>query len=139
MNQQGVRACIAPFAICAVALAACDSPSPSSTLAPSVQIDADDIGGVVTSARGPEAGAWVIAETNDFATRYAKIVVTDDQGRYLVPDLPTATYKVWVRGYGLADSAGVHSTPGKLVDLTVGAAPDARPPPRFIRPRIGTR
>jgi hypothetical protein len=28
-----------------------------------VQIDNDDIGGVVTSAKGPEAGVWVIAET----------------------------------------------------------------------------
>src|SRR5579872_6293129 len=63
-----------------------------------------DIAGVVTSSKGPEAGVWVIAETTAFATRYAKIIVTDDQGRYLVPDLPAATYKVWVRGYGLADS-----------------------------------
>ena len=34
----------------------------------------------------------------------AKIVVTDDQGRYVIPDLPTANYQVWVRGYGLVDS-----------------------------------
>src|SRR5262249_54934218 len=69
-----------------------------------VAIDNDDIGGVVTGANGPEAGVWVIAETNDLPTRYAKIVVTDDQGRYVVPDLPKAKYKVWVRGYGLVDS-----------------------------------
>ena len=55
-----------------------------------VAIDADDIGGVVTSPDGPEAGVWVIAETDDFDTFYAKIVVTDDQGRYVVPDLPDA-------------------------------------------------
>src|ERR1700746_3183685 len=66
-----------------------------------VAIDNDDIGGVVTGASGPEAGAWVIAETSDLPTRYAKMVVTDDQGRYVVPDLPKAKYKVWVRGYGL--------------------------------------
>src|SRR5262249_35552658 len=66
-----------------------------------VAIDADDIGGVVTGPSGPEAGVWVIAETTDLPTRYAKMVVTDDQGRYVVPDLPKAKYKVWVRGYGL--------------------------------------
>src|SRR5262249_9240884 len=75
--------------------------------APAVAIDNDDIGGVVTGASGPEAGVWVIAETNDLPTRYAKMVVTDDQGRYVVPDLPKAKYKVWVRGYGLVDSPKV--------------------------------
>src|SRR5216110_392169 len=68
-----------------------------------VQIDRDDIGGVVIGSAGPEAGVWVIAETEDLPTRFAKIVVTDDQGRYLVPDLPPASYQLWVRGYGLAD------------------------------------
>ena len=71
---------------------------------PAVAIDNDDIGGVVTGPNGPEAGVWVIAETTDLPTRYAKMVVTDDQGRYVVPDLPKAKYKVWVRGYGLVDS-----------------------------------
>ena len=32
-------------------------------------LDADDIAGVVTSARGPEAGVGVIAETSDTPTR----------------------------------------------------------------------
>jgi hypothetical protein len=72
-----------------------------------VRIDADDIGGVVTSAKGPEAGVWVIAETTDLPTRFARMVVTDDQGRYVVPDLPKASYNVWVRGYGLVDSPKV--------------------------------
>src|SRR4051812_16408784 len=66
-----------------------------------VAIDADDIAGVVTGPRGAEAGVWVIAETTDLPTKFARIVVTDDQGRYVVPDLPPATYSVWVRGYGL--------------------------------------
>jgi len=57
---------------------------------PAVAIDNDDIGGVVTGANGPEAGVWVIAETRDLAVRYIKIVVTDDQGRYVLPDLPKA-------------------------------------------------
>ena len=55
-------------------------------------------------AKGPEAGVWVIAETTDLPTRFTRSVVTDDQGRYVIPDLPTANYEVWVRGYGLVDS-----------------------------------
>src|SRR6476620_1392831 len=74
-----------------------------------VRIDADDLGGIVTSAKGPEAGVWVIAETADLPTRFVKIVVTDDRGRYLLPDLPKATYSVWVRGYGLVDSPKVQT------------------------------
>jgi hypothetical protein len=90
---------------------------------PAPQIDADDIGGVVTSANGAEAGVWVVAETEDFDTRYAKIVVTDDQGRYVIPDLPAADYVLWVRGYGLADSAKVEAQPGDRRDLTAVVAP----------------
>jgi hypothetical protein len=93
---------------------------------PSVKIKPVDIGGVVTSANGPEAGVWVIAETNDLPTRYIKEVVTDDQGRYLIPDLPKAIYSVWARGYGLVDSEKVRSTPGKIVDLKPAVAIDAR-------------
>jgi hypothetical protein len=91
---------------------------------PSVAIDSDDIGGVVTSGDGPEAGVWVIAETDDFGTRFARIVVTDDEGRYLVPDLPPAAYEIWVRGYGLVDSEPVGATPGQNIDLSATPAPD---------------
>src|SRR6266511_4834264 len=90
-----------------------------------VRIDNDDIGGVVTSANGPEAGVWVIAETSDLPTRFAKMVVTDDQGRYVLPDLPKANYSVWVRGYGLVDSAKVQTSPGKILNLTAMVAPNA--------------
>ena len=69
-----------------------------------VSVGATDIGGVVTSAAGPEAGVWVIAETTDLPTKFARIVVTDDSGRYLIPDLPKAKYKVWVRGYPASSS-----------------------------------
>ena len=85
--------------------------------AASVQIDNDDIGGVVMGPKGPEGGVWVIAETRELPTRFARIVVTDDQGRYVVPDLPKANYDVWVRGYGLVDSPKVKAAPGKTVDL----------------------
>jgi len=67
--------------------------SPQHTTA-AVDIGSNDIGGVVTSAKGPEAGVWVIAETTDLPTKFAKIVVTDDYGRYVLPDLPQATYNV---------------------------------------------
>src|SRR6185503_1041210 len=81
--------------------------APQQTTAQSVRIDPDDIGGVVTGARGPEAGVWVIAETTELPTKFVRIVVTDDQGRYVLPDLPKANYQVFVRGYGLVDSARV--------------------------------
>ena len=92
----------------------------------SVAVDADDIGGVVTSTKGPEAGVWVIAETTDLPTRFAKIVVTNDRGQYLIPDLPKANYNIWVRGYGLVDSAKVKSAPGKTLNLTAVVAPNPR-------------
>ncbi len=89
-----------------------------------VRIDADDIGGVVTSARGPESGVWVIAETTELPTRFARSVVTDDQGRYVLPDLPTARYSIWVRGYGLVDSPKLQATPGSVLNLAAVVAPD---------------
>jgi hypothetical protein len=90
-----------------------------------VGADAGEIGGVVTSSKGPEAGVWVIAETTDLGTKFTKIVVTDEQGRYMLPDLPKANYKIWVRGYGLVDSQPVQSAPGKTLALTAVLAPDA--------------
>ena len=68
---------------------------------------------------------WVIAETTDLPTRFSKTVVTDDRGRYLIPDLPKANYTVWTRGYGLVDSAKTQSVPGKIVNLTAIIAPNA--------------
>jgi hypothetical protein len=94
-----------------------------STTGAAVRIDNDDIGGVVTGANGPEAGVWVIAETTDLPTKFAKIVVTDDQGRYVMPDLPKANYSLWVRGYGLVDSPKVKAAPGKIVNLKAVVAP----------------
>ena len=81
-----------------------------------VAIDNDDIGGVVTGPKGPEAGVWVIAETRDLPVRYIKSVVTDDRGRFVVPDLPPASYSVWARGYGLVDSAKATAKPGQRLD-----------------------
>src|SRR5919197_6786806 len=89
-----------------------------------VRIDNDDIGGMVSSANGPEAGVWVIAETTDLPTKFARIVVTDDQGRYVLPDLPKANYDVWVRGYGLVDSPKMKAAPGKILNLKAVLAPD---------------
>jgi hypothetical protein len=91
-----------------------------------VVVDTDDIGGVVMGPSGPEAGVWVIAETDDLPTKLRKIVVTDEQGRYVLPDLPAASYVLWVRGYGLVDSPRVRATPGSIVALPAVVAPDAR-------------
>jgi hypothetical protein len=90
-----------------------------------VPIDSNDIGGVVAGANGPEAGVWVIAETRDLPTRYAKMVVTDDRGRFVIPDLPSAKYAVWVRGYGLVDSPKVSAEPRQQLNLRAVPAPDA--------------
>ena len=109
--RHGGASCIA------VLLAACAAGQ-------SPQIDDDDIGGVVTGTSGPEAGVWVIAETHDLPTRFARIVVTDDRGRYVLPDLPSVSYDVWVRGYGLIDSPKVAANPGARLDLTAVIAPD---------------
>jgi len=75
------------------------------------------IRGTVTSTNGPEAGVWVIAETDDLETVFRKIVVTNDDGRYVLPELPEATYTVWVRGYGLVDSVPVNGRPNQELDL----------------------
>src|SRR5438094_3061300 len=98
---------------------------PAAQPSPGVQIDNDDIGGVVTGKNGPEAGVWVVAETTDLGTRFAKIVVTDDQGRYVIPDLPQAAYNVWVRGYGLVDSPKIRSVRGQVVNLNAVPARNA--------------
>ena len=95
---------------------------------------------MVTGPNGPEAGVWVIAETTDLPTRYTKSVVTDDQGRYVIPDLPTANYQVWVRGYGLVDSPKMRAKPGQTAQSHRGAGAE-RPPRRriTIRRSTGTR
>jgi hypothetical protein len=89
------------------------------------QVAPTDIGGVVSSLNGAEAGVWVIAETNDLPTKFAKIVVTDDRGRYLIPQLPKARYTIWARGYGLVDSHKVQATPGTTLNLQALVAPSA--------------
>ncbi len=98
------------------------------------RVGANDLSGVVTSANGPEAGVWVIAETTDLPTKFTKIVVTDDRGRYLIPELPQADYKAWVRGYGLVDSPKVQAAPGKVLDLAAVVAPSASAAAQYYPP-----
>jgi len=85
-----------------------------------------DISGVVTGPAGPETGVWVIAETSELPTKFVKIVVTDDQGRYVIPELPKANYSVWVRGYGLVDSPKRRAVPGTTLNHTAVVAPNPR-------------
>jgi hypothetical protein len=123
MHLSWIRALAGPgpssLFLCALLATSCAEPGGG------VAIDDDDIGGVVTGSSGPEAGVWVVAETRELGVRYIKSVVTDDQGRYVVPDLPAATYDVWVRGYGLVDTARVAARPGTHVDFRATPAPDA--------------
>jgi len=73
-----------------VLLASLSSLNAQQSSGETISIGDDDIGGAVTSPKGPEAGVWVIAETTDLPTKFVKIVVTDDKGRYLLPQLPKA-------------------------------------------------
>ena len=84
------------------------------------------ITGVVTSEAGAEAGVWVIAETEELKTPFIKIVVTDDDGHFVLPEMPVATYNVWVRGYGLSDSDPIEGRPGDR-DLELTAVVAATP------------
>ena len=120
MNTRGILSVGAVLAAC-LTLAAATLPTDAA-----IAVGADDIGGVVTGPNGPEAGVWVIAETNDLPTKFVRIVVTDDQGRYLIPDLPKASYSVWVRGYGLVDSPKQTSAIGQTLALKAVPAPNAR-------------
>src|SRR5262249_22462552 len=95
------------------------------TVPAGVTVGESDLGGVVSGPNGPEAGVWVIAETTDLPAKFAKMVVTDDQGRYVLPELPKANYTVWVRGYGLVDSPKLQSAPGKILNLNAVPAANA--------------
>ena len=120
MKAKG-SASIAKLSVSIAALVTAVAITPA--VAQQIAVDNNDIGGVVTGASGPEAGVWVIAETRDLPTRYIKIAVTDDRGRYVIPDLPRANYDIWVRGYGLVDSPKQKSAPGKNLDLKAVQAP----------------
>jgi hypothetical protein len=122
MSRKSLYSSVAAIAFAAVFVT--PLPSIAQQAPAAVQIDADDIGGVVSGQNGPEAGVWVIAETTELPTKYAKMVVTDDQGRYVIPDLPAATYSVWVRGYGLVDSPKTNAKPGQQLNLTAVPAPN---------------
>jgi hypothetical protein len=103
-------------------LQACNAPAPPAGPRAAA---GNSISGAVNSPAGPEAGVWVIAETDAFDTFFARIVVTDEQGRFLLPDLPAADYQVWVRGYGLVDSDRVQAALGDKLALTARPAPSA--------------
>src|SRR6185295_7587510 len=107
MKTRAFYSVIAALALLALVIASAARVGAGQTARPAASADKSDITGTVTSAKGPEAGVWVIAETTDLPTPLIKIVATDDRGRYLTPDLPQANYTVWARGYGLLDSPKV--------------------------------
>jgi hypothetical protein len=118
MSYSKLASVVAITAVAAVLTAASSQPAQ--------QAGANDISGTVTGPKGAEAGVWVIAETRDLPTKYAKIVVTDDRGRYVIPALPSANYDVWVRGYGLVDSPKKSGRPGTTMNLTAVIAPNEK-------------
>ncbi|HVQ62352.1 MAG TPA: carboxypeptidase-like regulatory domain-containing protein, partial [Burkholderiales bacterium] len=132
MKTSKTRPGVARLAACLL-LAACQS-QPGGAQQEGVRVGGNDLGGVVASAKGPEAGVWVIAETADLPTKFTKIVVTDERGRYLIPELPKASYSVWVRGYGLVDSPKVQAAPGKTLDLAAVTAPSAAAAAEYYPP-----
>ena len=92
----------------------------------STAIALDDIEGMIRGPDGGEAGVWVIAETTDLRTTFRKIVVTDDDGRFLIPDLPDASYDVWSRGYGIDDSYKESARPGDRLTINASVAETAQ-------------
>src|SRR5258708_16423286 len=98
-------------------LAACQVPPGGSQGAGSdPRVGGSDLGGVVTSTNGPEAGVWVIAETSELPTKLTRIVVTDDRGRYLIPEVPKARYSEWGRGSGLVTGPTTRANPARRLD-----------------------
>ena len=107
--------------------------------AQTIAIDGNDIGGVVRSAKGAEAGVWVIAETTDLPTKFARSVVTDDQGRYVIPDLPKARLSglgARLRPRRLRQG---RAKPGQRLNLTATAAKDDAEAASTTRRSTGTR
>ena len=120
-------AALGVIALVGVGAYALNAPNSGASGIAAIEIDNNDIGGQVLNEQGqPEAGVWVIAETHDLGVRYIKSVVTDDEGRFVVPDLPTANYDIWARGYGLIDSDKQKSDPGKIISIAAKTAPDEK-------------
>src|SRR5437660_11409559 len=134
MTKQALYLGVATIALVALLAGAPARVSAQQATDPALHVGERDLGGVVSGPGGPEAGVWVTAETTDLPTQFAKIVVTDDRGRYVIPDLPKATYKVWVRGYGLIDSPKVQTPQGKMLNLTAVAAPTAAAAAEYYPP-----
>lgn len=92
------------------------------TIAPNTT-PSHDIDGTVTITDGEPGGLWVIAQTTDTPTPFRKIVVTADDGRFVIPDVPSdAAYRVWLRGYGIEDSDEYWARSEHVVDFEISLA-----------------
>ena len=106
-----------------------------SSEAASIPIDGDDIGGTVTSAEGARSrrlghrGDRRIRDALRENRRHGRSGSLSGSG-----SAAGQLFKVWVRGYGLADSAKSDAAPGKIVNLTANVAPDAAAALRRIYP-----
>lgn len=112
---------------------------PTAELTRPTPMDPDDVAGLVVSLKGPEAGVWVIAESRALPTKFVRIVVTNEEGRYVLPDLPNGPYEVFARGYGFVDSRRVKVWPGQQLFIGVVEAPatedGGKGDPSALRPR----
>jgi len=133
-TSRALYASVAAIGIAVLVAACAVGPGAGQGADPAIRIGNRDFGGVVAGASGPEPGVWVIAETTDLPTRFTKIVVTDERGRYVMPELPKANYSVWVRGYGLIDSPTVRTGPGRIVNLQAVPAPNATAAAQYYPP-----
>src|SRR5262249_5197152 len=71
--SKGLSAAGAALTLALFVAAVAAGPNEAQQAGDAMHIAADDLGGVVSGPKGPEAGVWVIAETKDLPTKFAKI------------------------------------------------------------------
>ena len=74
----------------------------------------------------------MIAETTDLGTRFAKMAVTDERGRYVMPDLPKAKLQgVGARLWPRRLAEGRCASRASILDLTAEVAPSLAAAARY--------
>ena len=88
-------------------------------LAADADAPARGIAGIVKDEAGhPLAGAWVTGVNATTSSHPRKTVVTDENGRYVIPDLPGPNpYQVRARVYGYADRWIKNVSAGTVVNI----------------------
>jgi hypothetical protein len=65
MTRKFLLLTLVAFGVAAWLAVSFSKTSANQSIGQAIRINSDDIGGTVTSSRGPKAGVWVIAETSD--------------------------------------------------------------------------